>query len=54
MEFNKAVTFWKGFEAEYTGKTIQLHGAIFYEIRIVEGFMTGQIKLTQAAPKAVR
>ena len=46
----KSTTYWHGNMAEYTGKTVLLHGAVFYEIKLTEGHMTGQIKVTQKAP----
>ena len=43
--------YWKGFLAEYTGKSSIIHGGRFYEIRIIEeGPYLGQIKVTQRAP----
>jgi len=45
-------TYFKGFKAEYTGKVISLHGGTFYELLILEGFLKGQTKVTQVAPKA--
>ena len=47
----KVTTYWHGDLAEYTGKTQLLHGALFYEIKIVEGHRAGQLKVTQKAPE---
>ena len=44
-------TYFNGDFARYTGKTITLHGGLFYEIEILEGHMKGQTKVTQRAPK---
>ena len=44
-------TYFKGDLAKYTGNTITLHGALFYEIELIEGHLKGQIKVTQRAPK---
>ena len=45
-------TYWKGDKAEYTGATQELHGGTFYEIRIVEGRLKGETKLTPQPPAA--
>jgi hypothetical protein len=45
-----AHTYFRGDKAIYTGKTIVLHGGLFYEIKLVEGHMKGQLKVTQRAP----
>jgi hypothetical protein len=44
-------TYFKGDLAEYTGKKEYLHGAYFYEIKILEGHMKGQLKLIIKEPK---
>ena len=44
-------TYWHGDLAEYTGKTIRMHGGIFYEIRMLEGHLIGQTKYTQKVPQ---
>ena len=45
-------TYWKGDKVEYTGKVEQLYGGTFYEIRLLEGHMVGQTKLTPKPPAA--
>lgn len=42
--------YWHGDLARYTGVTMTLHGGLFYEIEILEGWLKGQFKLTQRAP----
>lgn len=42
--------YFKGDLAEYTGKTVTLHGGLFYEIKLLEGHMKGKTKVTQRAP----
>jgi hypothetical protein len=49
-----ATTYWKGFEAVYTGHSQQLHGATFYELRLTEGYRKGETVVTQQAPKGAR
>jgi hypothetical protein len=39
-----------GDKAKYTGKSMTLHGGLFYEVKMVEGHMKGQIKVTVQAP----
>lgn len=43
--------YFHGDLAKYTGKTMALHGGLFYEIEMLEGHMKGQIKVTQRAPQ---
>ena len=42
-----------GNEAEYTGETMELHGGLFYEIRMLEGADAGKVKVTLRAPGEV-
>jgi len=45
-------TFYrKGDLAEYTGKTMMIHGVIFYEYKFLEGHRVGKLEVTQVAPK---
>lgn len=44
--------YWHGDLARYTGKTMMLHGGLFYEIELLEGHMKGELKVTQRAPGA--
>lgn len=39
---DRPVTYYRGDEARYTGKTIEQHGGTFYEIEVVEGRLAGQ------------
>lgn len=50
IEPQPAKTYFHGDAAEYTGKTEQLHGGTFHEIKILEGHLKGQTKLTQRPP----
>ena len=40
-------TYIGGDLGEYTGKTQQLHGAVFYEVKILEGHRKGKLVVTQ-------
>lgn len=42
--------YWKGDLAKYTGKSMMLHGALFYEFELLEGHLKGQLRVTQRAP----
>lgn len=44
-------TYFYGDLARYTGKTEVIHGALFYELEILEGHLKGQTKVTQRAPQ---
>ena len=46
-----STTYFNGDLARYTGKTMVLHGGLFYEIELLEGHLIGQTKVTQRAPK---
>jgi hypothetical protein len=46
-----STTYFRGDLAQYTGKTMVLHGGLFYEILILEGHLKGQTKVTDRAPK---
>lgn len=48
------LTYWKGDLAIYTGKSQELHGATFYELRLLEGHRKGRNVVTQNAPKGGR
>jgi hypothetical protein len=50
-EANAVKTTWHGDYAVYTGVTKELYGATFYEIRMIEGHLKGETKLTQRGPK---
>ena len=45
-----SLTTFRGDYAEYTGETQVLHGAVFHEIRILEGHLQGQLRVTMRAP----
>lgn len=54
VPLNQPVTktcYWYGDLAEYTGNKKEMYGAMFYEIKLVEGHRKGQLKLTQREPK---
>ena len=42
--------YWNGDLARYTGKTMTLHGGLFYEIEMLEGHLKDQTKVTQLEP----
>jgi hypothetical protein len=43
-------TYFHGDLARYTGKTMMIHGGLFYEIELLEGHLKGRFKVTQRAP----
>ncbi len=45
-----AETYWYGDLAEYTGRANEAHGKTFYEIRLIEGYLAGQVKWTNRSP----
>jgi hypothetical protein len=47
-------TYWKGDRAEYTGKTMMLHGGLFFEVEMMEGRLVGQLKVTMHGPNGER
>ena len=49
-KISNAKTYWKGDRAEYTGKSMSMYGGVFFELKIVSGYMKGQIKWTQVSP----
>jgi len=42
--------YWKGDLAQYTGKSMTLHGGLFYEFVLLDGHLKGEIKVTMRAP----
>lgn len=42
--------YWQGDLCRYTGKSLPLHGALFYEFRFLEGHRIGQMGVTQRPP----
>jgi hypothetical protein len=44
-------THWYGNEAEYTGRKEVRHGVDVYEIKLLEGPQTGEMKWTTNSPK---
>ena len=54
MNPTKPTTFFKGDEAEYTGRVFQIHGGTFYEVIMLEGHLKGETKVVPTAPKVVR
>lgn len=47
-------TYLHGDLARYTGKTLVIHGGLFYEVEMLEGHLKGQTKVTQRAPKILK
>lgn len=47
----KETMYTQGDKAEYTGKIEHLHGGTFYEVRMLEGHLKGQLKLVVKPPK---
>jgi len=45
--------YWKGDLAEYTGRSEIFHGGLFYEIRLLEGHLNGQIQWVVKSPEAM-
>ena len=43
-------TYFKGNEAEYTGNTAEEYGAMFYEVRLLEGYEAGKLKYIVRPP----
>lgn len=48
---NTVITYWQGDKAEYTGKYELLHGALFFELLLLEGHRNGERVWTLKAPK---
>ena len=46
--------YFRGDLAIATGKTVELHGATFYEYKLVEGHRAGDLIVTQNAPKGAK
>ena len=46
----KTQAYFKGDLAYYTGKTEMIHGGLFYEVLMAEGYMKGQIKYIKTPP----
>jgi len=44
-------TYFKGDLAEYTGKSEMLYGKMFYEVRLLEGHLTGETRDVSKPPK---
>ncbi len=42
--------YFKGDLAKYTGRSVVLHGGLFYEIELIEGHRKGDRVVTQRAP----
>jgi hypothetical protein len=42
--------YFKGDLAKYTGRSVVLHGGLFYEIELIEGHRKGERVVTQRAP----
>lgn len=48
------MTYFKGDAAEFTGKTDVFSGKTFYEVRMIEGHMIGELKWVVTAPKGAK
>lgn len=46
----KVITYFHGDAAEYTSKSVSLHGWRWFEIKILEGHLKGQLKHTSKCP----
>lgn len=42
--------YWHGDLAVYTGKSMMLHGALFFEIKLLEGHLKGKTLVTMRSP----
>lgn len=51
MQTSKAIHYINGDAAEYTGHSEMLHGAVCYQVRIIEGHRTGEMAWTYHPPK---
>jgi hypothetical protein len=49
MEKNKT-TYFQGDLAEYTGKKENHYGALFFEVRLLEGHLKGETRLVLSNP----
>ena len=47
----KKTTYFKGDKAEYTGKTEELYGGLFYEIKLLEGHLKDHLRLINRSTK---
>ena len=47
----QSAVYFHGDAALYTGKAEMLHGAMCYEIRMIEGHETGKLRWTYRPPK---
>ena len=47
----KQQRYWKGDLVEYTGKTEELHGGFFYEVKILEGHRKGELVYVVDPPR---
>lgn len=43
-------TYWKGDKVEYTGKSEIYYGRRFFQIRLLEGHLKGELKDTSQCP----
>jgi hypothetical protein len=51
-EGQRAAVYFHGDAAEYTGKAEMLYGKMFYEIKMIEGHLRGELRWSPTAPKA--
>ena len=48
----QAAVYFHGDAAEYTGKAEMLYGKMFYEIKMIEGNLQGELRWIPKAPTA--
>jgi len=46
--------YFMGDLAEYTGESLELHGSLFYEIKMLEGHLEGKLRHIVNAPRSTR
>lgn len=49
-EHTAPITYIFGDRAAYTGKVVEAYGGTFYEVRMLEGHMAGQLKVVKQPP----
>ena len=47
----KAISYRNGDQIEYTGKTMKIHGGLFYEFTYLDGLKKGENGVTQNVPE---
>ena len=49
-EHTAPIAYIFGDRAEYTGKVVEAYGGTFYEVRMLEGHLEGQLKAVKQPP----